>query len=757
ADYLLFWLNNSQRSGELSSNTDWQLRTYYLPAGTNRLRWIYQKGGNEVSEYINTLYAPADAAWVDEVKFEVWADPLKDTYGDGLPDLWKLRYFDTLDVNPADDPDHDGISNLDEYRDGTNPTSSSSLLPRLTTTSSGGGSIIRNPDLPKYTYNQRVGLNAVPDTNNYFVIWTGAVSGTNTTNSISLTANKSITATFGLPLSNALNAPLLTWTRSGAIGWFGQTNVSHDGVASAQTGPVDSQQDTGMQTPVTGPGALSFWWKASSHTNFDFARFLIDGSEANKISGETDWDPQVYFLPTGSHTLRWTFTNVAGFFSLTNGAWVDEVRFDAGPSAPVILLQPANLTVLQGSNLVLRLVASGNPAPTYQWYFNGISLGGAGTNATLTLSNVAPAQTGNYYAEIRNASRTNTSTPFTLTVLPVPPLNDNFANRAVLPGVVESAGYDFGATVEPNEPNHDNQFPSFSVWWKWTPPATGKYRLLVNSRGIYYGLFAALYTGTTVDNLAPVASASQNGVSSNGVILATVQTVFNATAGSEYELALGHSFGPAGYLTLQMLPVVSPPNDDFANRIPLSGSQVLTNGSNLDATLEPGEPVLPGFPGGASVWWAWAAPRAGMVEVTIANAGFSPLLGVYTGSALNGLSLIAPGVPNTNNLASTADFAATAGAVYQISVDGPGGRGGPFQLEIAFKAPLLGGSGFNSSGQFGFSFSVPPNTAYAIDTSTNLSNWCLVTTGTSASGGIVTYLEPPAQAGLMRFYRVRLL
>jgi hypothetical protein len=206
-----------------------------------------------------------------------------------------------------------------------------------------------------------------------------------------------------------------------------------------------------------------------------------------------------------------------------------------------------------------------------------------------------------------------------------------------------------------------------------------------------------------------------------------------------------------------MLPIISPANDDFANRIPLLGSQVITNGTSLDATLETGEPALQGFPGGSSVWWSWTAPHGGLIQATVTSSGFSPLIGVYTGSSLTGLALVGSGIPDTNGVASTADFAATPGAVYQISVDASGGQGGPFQLAIAFRAPSLGGSGFDSGGQFQFSFNVPPNTAYAIDTSINLVDWSLVTTGTSGPDGTVTYVEPPAQAGLMRFYRVRSL
>jgi len=551
-DDLVFWLNNRERSGAIGTNTDWQLRTYYLPAGTNRIRWMYRKGGNEVSEYNGLLYAPADAAWVDDVKFEVWADPLRDTDGDGLADLWELKYFDNLDPRPGDDPDHDGISNLDEFLEHTDPTSSSSLLARLTVIAS-GGTVVRNPDLAKYTYNQTVGLNAVPDPGNYFIIWGGAVSGTNTNNSVSMYRNQSVTAIFGSPLDAALETPSLAWERGGTIGWYGQTNVTHDGVDAAQSGPVGSRQESWMQTTVDGPGALTFWWKISSRTNSDLATLLVDGVEQpGKISGEVDWDPQVFYLPAGNHTLRWSYTNYSGVFTLTNGcAWADEIEFTPGTFAPEILLQPADLTVLQGANVTLRLVAAGNPPPTYQWFLNGNSLGSAGTNSTLTLSNSAPAQAGNYHAEVRNAIQTNTSTPFTLTVLPVPPVNDNFVDRSVLSGTNRSSGYDFGATVEPNEPNHDNQYPGYSVWWKWTPPATGRYRLVAQSSGILYKLVAGVYTGTVVNNLTKIASASQNAASTNGLSLAAVQITLNVTAGTEYAIALGHTFGSAGYLTLQ--------------------------------------------------------------------------------------------------------------------------------------------------------------------------------------------------------------
>jgi hypothetical protein len=43
----------------------------------------------------------------------------------GLPIAWDLTYFGTTNVNPNADPDHDGISNYQEYLAGTNPTNAS--------------------------------------------------------------------------------------------------------------------------------------------------------------------------------------------------------------------------------------------------------------------------------------------------------------------------------------------------------------------------------------------------------------------------------------------------------------------------------------------------------------------------------------------------------------------------------------------------------------------------------------------------------
>jgi hypothetical protein len=53
---------------------------------------------------------------------------LTDSDADGLPDAWEMQYFGTLAYGPNDDPDHDGLSNYQEYIAGTNPNDANSVL-----------------------------------------------------------------------------------------------------------------------------------------------------------------------------------------------------------------------------------------------------------------------------------------------------------------------------------------------------------------------------------------------------------------------------------------------------------------------------------------------------------------------------------------------------------------------------------------------------------------------------------------------------
>jgi hypothetical protein len=82
---------------------------------------------------------------------------------------------------------------------------------------------------------------------------------------------------------------------------------------------------------------------------------------------------------------------------------------------PAVVRQPLNRSVEPGANVVFSLLATGAPPLFYQWQFNGYAVPG-GTNPSLSLVNVQPAQAGLYTAVVTNAYGAATSAPARLVV-----------------------------------------------------------------------------------------------------------------------------------------------------------------------------------------------------------------------------------------------------------------------------------------------------------------------------------------------------
>src|SRR5262249_55922609 len=85
------------------------------------------------------------------------------------------------------------------------------------------------------------------------------------------------------------------------------------------------------------------------------------------------------------------------------------------PSAPEILSQPQDLTVVAGATAQFQVLASGYPL-NYQWLFNGQPLPGA-TNYSLSLGVVTTNHSGLYSVVVSNALGAAQSSNATLAVV----------------------------------------------------------------------------------------------------------------------------------------------------------------------------------------------------------------------------------------------------------------------------------------------------------------------------------------------------
>lgn len=259
-----------------------------------------------------------------------------------------------------------------------------------------------------------------------------------------------------------------------------------------------------------------------------------------------------------------------------------------------------------------------------------------------------------------------------------PPANDNFATPTIIPPAVPASvnGTTGDSNWEVGEPaDLGGSGNSRSVWFSWTAPSTGQFRLDLCTYTSIVGA-ANSTTGVYTGNLpAPVA-----------VVPATTNCIldFPATASVNYRIAFSGSFKGEMNFTLKLTSAPPPANDKFANATVVGpGLPVSLPGNNDFATAEIGEPQHNGF-GAAqhSVWYKWIPTQNQRVAIRACSKTFSVRLGVYTGLALNALTEVGeapPWGPYCN-----VELDATAGTTYWIAAAGGSQDGdyGPFGLDI---------------------------------------------------------------------------
>ncbi len=410
ADHLTFSANGATWA-QISGLTGWQYQSFVVPGGLVTLRWTYSKDAGG--------FTGLDRGWLDEVDFVPSSGP-------SVPVI--VQEPVGVEVNPGENVSF-SIQAL-----GTAPLS---YQWRFEGQELGdGGNVLgsKTPTLTISGVNQaQAGLYDVVVRNPYSL-------------DISEQVFLSVIPVISIPVAVDTDHTNLLWVSGATVGglpWRGQTNIKSDLIDAAVSGTIGHGMTSWVQTVVSGPGAISFFWKCSSETNQDRMRFTVDGVEVANISGETDWRQRTFTINDPGTMLRWSYTKSATGLSGLDRAWLDQVVF--GPTAPIITNTSQNVFVVDvGTTVRFNVAASGTTPLSYQWSFtppgllhgtnllNGNTnlplypgfLVGAVGNRRLTISNAQPEQSGTYEVEVSNPAGSAVSPPFTLQVIPSLPLAD---------------------------------------------------------------------------------------------------------------------------------------------------------------------------------------------------------------------------------------------------------------------------------------------------------------------------------------------
>ncbi|HEV2858124.1 MAG TPA: hypothetical protein VGW80_06965 [Solirubrobacterales bacterium] len=274
-----------------------------------------------------------------------------------------------------------------------------------------------------------------------------------------------------------------------------------------------------------------------------------------------------------------------------------------------------------------------------------------------------------------------------------PPNNDDFATPSVVAASPPQSvfGTTRLATRQAGEPDHAGNPGGHSVWFSWTPAASGPVRIYTCSSFDVFDSVLAVYTGSSLGALTEVAGNDEAALPTPfpGCAAANSEVVIDAVAGTTYRIAVDGADGKVGRFNLIFQG--RPANDDFAAAqtvTPDSFALGSAEGNTRFATKQAGEPDHAGNPGGHSVWFSWTAPSSRPVRVSTCGSegGMDTLLAVYTGPDLASASLVAASDdgprPRCGDLDSEVDIDAVAGTTYRIAVDGKNGLEQRFSLRI---------------------------------------------------------------------------
>jgi hypothetical protein len=270
----------------------------------------------------------------------------------------------------------------------------------------------------------------------------------------------------------------------------------------------------------------------------------------------------------------------------------------------------------------------------------------------------------------------------------LPPSNDNLASAVEVSGVEFQLAADLGAaTREAFEPYSQYNFGR-TAWWRWTAPADGIYEW--NSRASSNSVAVAICLEDAFEQLT-VAAATYPRLQDN-VLVPDSTGSFQANQGARYAIQLdltstnylGSASGPPWW-TVGSRPVsaefrksdrVAPPNNDFASRSALFGSNVLFTVDLAAATSEVNEPKLATGALQRTLWWTWEAPGFGSAIIRRSGTNDPPVVGIYARGNLGLLDLIASSATEFGNECyrdprahDSVDWDTVPGGRYEIQVD----------------------------------------------------------------------------------------
>lgn len=146
------------------------------------------------------------------------------------------------------------------------------------------------------------------------------ISITSETESLEIFLNESTAISFETALTPE-------WNSTTSEEWQRSNDQAYDGNYSLKSGEIGNNNNTDVQIELsTQQSVISFYYKVSSESNYDFLNFYINNNLVDSWSGEIDWTFAEYPISAGTNTFKWEYEKDSYVDDGSDCAWIDFVQ-----------------------------------------------------------------------------------------------------------------------------------------------------------------------------------------------------------------------------------------------------------------------------------------------------------------------------------------------------------------------------------------------------------------------------------------------
>lgn len=121
------------------------------------------------------------------------------------------------------------------------------------------------------------------------------------------------------------------WETGGNANWAVSQDNPYEGTYCIKSGDINDNQSTWFQLEyeVFNNDVVSFYYKVSSESSYDYLKFYIDNTMQGSWAGEVAWGNIEYAVTPGVHIFKWAYEKDVSVSTAGDCAWVDFIILPA--------------------------------------------------------------------------------------------------------------------------------------------------------------------------------------------------------------------------------------------------------------------------------------------------------------------------------------------------------------------------------------------------------------------------------------------